>query len=462
MSSSKVVRYKRRPRAVALIFALVLVYIICFVVLYMTKSKVQTYEVNTGSLTNNAVYTAIALRSENVYYSPYSGDVNYYQREDTRVKKGDTIYSVDETGRVSEILASYNKVGENSLSKQNLADIKSTLNNYKTDYDGSDFSYIYDLKSDLNATVLQSINENIMNNIDSIVESTGSQNLFRTVEAETNGIVVYAVDGYEGKEPETITASDFNKDNYNKNNLKAESIIVADNPAYKMVTSENWYLMIKLSQDDISKYGLQGKKSIDIKVKKDNMTFTCGFSIIEKSDGYYGKLSVDSYMIRYASERFLDIELVTTGKSGMKIPVSAVTENEFYVIPKSYMTKGGNSSNYGFITEKYDENGNLTPSFTEADIYKTTDDSVYVSKDSFDAGSVVVMPDSSSRFVIGPVEKLRGVYCVNTGYTVFCPVEIIDQNNEYYIVKQKVVHGITVYDRIILDADKYKPNEMIY
>ena len=281
MSSSKVVRYKRRPRAVALIFALVLVYIICFVVLYMTKSKVQTYEVNTGSLTNNAVYTAIALRSENVYYSPYSGDVNYYQREDTRVKKGDTIYSVDETGRVSEILASYNKVGENSLSKQNLADIKSTLNNYKTDYDGSDFSYIYDLKSDLNATVLQSINENIMNNIDSIVESTGSQNLFRTVEAETNGIVVYAVDGYEGKEPETITASDFNKDNYNKNNLKAESIIVADNPAYKMVTSENWYLMIKLSQDDISKYGLQGKKSIDIKVKKDNMTFTCGFLLLK-------------------------------------------------------------------------------------------------------------------------------------------------------------------------------------
>ena len=72
------------------------------------------------------------------------------------------------------------------------------------------------------------------------------------------------------------------------------------------------------------------------------------------------------------------------------------------------------------------------------------------------------MPDSSSRFVIGPVEKLRGVYCVNIGYTVFCPVGDYRPNNEYYIVKQKVVHGITVYDRIILDADKYEPNEMIY
>lgn len=318
------------------------------------------------------------------------------------------------------------------------------------------------MKSDLNAAVLQSINENIMNNIDSIIESTGSRDLFRTIPAETNGIVVYSVDGYESKEPETITSSDFNKDNYNKSNLKAESIMVTGNPAYKMVTSENWYLMIKLNQDDISKYGLQSKKTIDIKVKKDNMTFTCGFSIIEKGDGIYGRLSLDSYMIRYASERFLDIELVTTGKSGMKIPVSSVTENDFYEIPKSYMTKGGNSNNYGFIVEKYDENGNIVPSFAEADIYKTTDEYVYVNKESFESGQVIVMPDSSSRFVIGPVAKLKGVYCVNTGYTIFCPVEILDQNNEYYIVKQKITHGITVYDRILLEADKYKPNEMIY
>ena len=50
MPGNKVVRYKRRPRAVAFIFALVLIYIICFFVLYTTKAKVQTYEVNVGSL----------------------------------------------------------------------------------------------------------------------------------------------------------------------------------------------------------------------------------------------------------------------------------------------------------------------------------------------------------------------------------------------------------------------------
>ena len=50
----------------AFIFALVLIYIICFFVLYTTKAKVQTYEVNVGSLTNNAVFTALAVR-EKVY-----------------------------------------------------------------------------------------------------------------------------------------------------------------------------------------------------------------------------------------------------------------------------------------------------------------------------------------------------------------------------------------------------------
>ena len=251
MPGNKVVRYKRRPRAVAFIFALVLIYIICFFVLYTTKAKVQTYEVNVGSLTNNAVFTALAVREESVYNTPYSGNVNYYQREGTRVKKGDTIYTVDETGRVSEILSSYNKLGENSLSEKNLSDIKTTLNNYKTDYDGSDFTYVYDLKSDLNVTVLQSINENVVANLDSIVENTGSQNLFQTVTAESNGIVVYAVDGYEQINDNNVTTNDFNKDNYNKNNLKGDSLSVSGNPAYKIVTSEDWYMLIRLSKDDI-------------------------------------------------------------------------------------------------------------------------------------------------------------------------------------------------------------------
>ena len=87
---------------------------------------------------------------------------------------------------------------------------------------------------------------------------------------------------------------------------------------------------------------------------------------------------------------------------------------------------------------------------------------MYIKKTELAAGTGIIRMDSSDRFVVGPVEKLRGVYCVNTGYTVFKLVEVKDGNNEYYILKQSLSHGVSIYDRIILDADKYSENEMIY
>ena len=129
MAGKKVVRYRRKPKAAAIIFGIVLVYIVCFIVIYVSKAKVQTYEVEVGSLMNNASFTAVALRQEEVYNSSYSGDINYYQREGTRVMTGDTVYTVDETGRVSDILAQYTSGDGNALSDENLTVIKNTLTN---------------------------------------------------------------------------------------------------------------------------------------------------------------------------------------------------------------------------------------------------------------------------------------------------------------------------------------------
>ncbi|MGN0318805.1 MAG: HlyD family efflux transporter periplasmic adaptor subunit [Lachnospira sp.] len=462
MKNKKVIQYHRRPNSAAIIFGLILFYIICFIIMYVTKSKVQTYEVQIGSLTNNANFTAIAVREETIYNSSYSGNVNYYQKEASKVKVGDTIYTVDETGRVSEILSNYKLGDENSLSSENLSTLKKTLNNFKIDYKPSEFSAVYDLKSDLNSTVLQSINENIMANLDSIVESTGSSNLFQAVCAETGGIIVYYVDEMENLSEDNITDDAFDKNKYSKNSLKSESLIVSDNPAYKLITSEQWYMLIKLSDKDIANYNLTSKNTLKIKFKKDGIVTDCGFSLIDKDGNHYGKLSLNRYMIRYATERFLDIEIVETGDSGLKIPVSAVTEQEFYVCPKEFMMSGDNSSSYGFLMEKYQSDGSTQVEFTESDIFKVTDDYVYVKTESLSENSTLIKSDSNEKFTVGKKEKLSGVYCVNTGYTEFRLVEILDKNNEYYIVKQGVSHGISVYDRILLNSSEFSDNSMIY
>ena len=215
-SSRKVIKYKRRPKAAAFIFAIILIYVVGFISLYLTKSKVRTYEVDMGALTSDATFTGIALRTEEIVNSGYSGDINYYKKESSRVKVDDTICTVDETGRVSQILSQYTKSDENSLSKQNLASIKSMLNNFRTNYDGSNFYDIYNLKTDLNSAVLQAMNENIIANLDSIISSTGSQNLFQTIKSEKSGVVAYYTDGYENVTTDNLSADLFNKNNYKK------------------------------------------------------------------------------------------------------------------------------------------------------------------------------------------------------------------------------------------------------
>ena len=43
-NNRKVIKYRRKPKAAAFIFAVVLIYVVCFVALYVTKAKVQKKE----------------------------------------------------------------------------------------------------------------------------------------------------------------------------------------------------------------------------------------------------------------------------------------------------------------------------------------------------------------------------------------------------------------------------------
>jgi len=456
-----VVKFRKKPRAAVIIFTIILVYLIAFTSIYISKSKIRTYEVYAGSLTSNSIYKGIALRTEKVFNSSFSGNINYYIREGVKAKVGDTIYTVDETGRVAEILSQLNN-DKNSLSDDNLKIIKSTLNSFKVDYSSDEFNKVYDLKADINSTVLQSINENISTNLDSIVSKTGSQNLFQTVKSDTSGVVEYAVDGFEDLNEDKLSSSLFNKNNYSKNNLKTESLIVANNPVYKIITSEDWSIYIPLTQSDIDKYELVGKSVVQIRFVKDDINTNADFSIVNKNGEMYGKLSLNKYMIRYANERFLDIELIASTSSGLKVPVTSLVDKDFYTIPKEYLTTGGNSNSYGFLCEHLNSDGKVVTEFKEVDIYSTTDTLCYVNTSDFSPGDNIVKTNSSDRYGIGATSALKGVYCVNTGCTTFKRVEIIDENKEYCIVKKSTSFGITVYDHIILDGYNMKENIIIY
>ena len=83
---------------------------------------------------------------------------------------------------------------------------------------------------------------------------------------------------------------------------------------YTIITDERWSLIIPLS--DKQAVSLSDRTSIRVKFLKDDMTQSGSFSIIEIDGGKYGKIDFSKGLIRYASDRFLDIELVTNTSTG--------------------------------------------------------------------------------------------------------------------------------------------------
>ena len=192
---------------------------------------------------------------------------------------------------------------------------------------------------------------------------------------------------------------------------------------------------------------------------------TGDFSIITGGDGAsYGKLDFTQYMVQFASDRYVTFEVDTEKADGLKIPVKAVTEKEFYLIPLEYMVQGGDTSDTGFMKEVYSDSGTAAE-FVPVSIYYATDEYYYIEKgeDSpLQSGDYVVKPDSQDRYQIGQSASLQGVYNINKGYAVFKQIEIIKSNDEYYSIRKGTNYGLSVYDHIVLDANTVYEGQLIY
>ena len=103
----KVVRY-RRPLNInvgMIIFALIFAYMAFYVYTYVRRDKIEFYEVTEGGIVNDQRHTGVILREETVQYTDRAGNINFYLQEGKRAAVGTRIYSIDETGTISSLLA---------------------------------------------------------------------------------------------------------------------------------------------------------------------------------------------------------------------------------------------------------------------------------------------------------------------------------------------------------------------
>lgn len=145
----------------------------------------------------------------------------------------------------------------------------------------------------------------------------------------------------------------------------------------------------------------------------------------------------------------------------MKVPNSAIAQKEFFLIPKEFITKGGNNEN-GVLRESYSENGEVTTEFIPTTLYQESDEDYYVDNSILDVGNNLIKPDSEEKYTVSRSATLTGVYNINKGYADFKEIEVLYENDEYSIIQSNTTYGLSAYDRIVLDAESVDMDELIY
>ncbi len=430
-----------------ILFGILFLYMVISIVLYFTTVHVTSYQVVAGPLAKNETYTGLALYQEQIITADAGGYLNYYAREGGKVSASSIIYSLGEQ-QIEQTA--------HPLSEEDLSMLRAQMRAFSYGFDPNDFNSTYNFKYGLGGSILQySMDSQEDQGTPSV--TLGGQTLVR---ARQNGIVLYSKDGYEETTAEDLTAASFDREQYHRESLKKKEPIQAGDAVYTLITGETWDLVIPLSDKQAS--GLADKTYIKVRFLKDNVAQNGDLAIMEKEGKKYGVITFSSGLIRYAGERFIDIELVTNVQNGLKIPLTSVVNKDFYTIPTEYKTVGGDTGEAGFLLEKGKKKGEgASKEFVSTILYAEDEDFCYVDVSAFPEGSILLKPDSNDRYVVEDTEALEGVYCINKGYAVFRFINILDQNEEFCIVAENTEYGLAQYDHIILDASQVKEEDIV-
>ncbi len=436
------------------IFLFIFLYLVYSLIRFAARTTYSVYQVGLPeSFTSAKTYEALILRNEQPVYAEYAGYLDVFAPEGTHVSVGNTVASIDELGVYSETIRKMRD--EQTLSGENLLRLKEQLKEVTTDYDGQSFGAVYEKKNAISSMFLSALNAGTLEGLE---KNNTMAEFFHEQKAEISGLVTYYLDGFEGRTAASLTKADFDLQKYSRSTNT--SVVTAGDFLYKLVGSEKWSLIIPLTEEEAAVYN--GASALGVTFLQNGIRTSCPSTVYTGADGgMYLRLDLHQYMIRFISDRYIRITIDLGGEKGLKVPRSTVITDKFYQIPAEFVTRGGASSSLGVLREVFGENGTDSVIFTPLSMVYYDEKYYYLSTSSLDSGSVLIMPDSDERYTVRQLIDLKGVYQVNAGYTVFCPIEVIGESGDYYLLKKGSYNGVNTYDSILLNAEDYSGGQIL-
>ena len=457
--NSNVVRFTRTVKfnAALILFSVVLVYVVASIIISMTKKPITTYQISSSNINNNISCTGIALRAEKEVKSSKSGYLIYFVRDGDRAAKNAPVCTVDETGNVIKEIQTTPTAAAKEFTAADYKEIREAIDIYKNSYKDEEFYTIYNFKGQIESKVMELSNSIMVQ----MVKDGGAavSSTLETINASESGIIVYYIDGFEAKTPDSLAESDFVKADYKKDSLKSGDIMNSGSTVFKIVTDENWKIVCQLSEDETS--AIMAENEIHFTINSSTQDFYSEYEIIRKADSNFLVLSLDKYMIDYINERFVNIEIIMNRYEGLKIPNSSITEKTVFKVPVDYVNL--TDPKKPMITVRtIHEDGSPEDKEKELIAFKHDDEFYYVEETWMDVATQLVKPYRTDTLAVSSMERIQlsGVYVANEGIAEFTEIEVVKSQDEFTIIKDGRL--LKEYDNIVLDATEVKENQTLY
>lgn len=464
----KVVRMKKKHSVgLGVLLLLFAVYLLVIFIQTITKEHVSIYEVTENQIADDETIRGVIIRDETLVTTDTAGYVNYYVGDGSKVGVRTNVYSLDESGTISEQLAALDN-GEITLSEEDNRRIRNSISDFRQDFDLSKYSEIQNFRYDLDNTLMEMSHLSLSDRLNQIMDQEGkAHTTFQVKKAKTAGILSLSSDQMEDLTPETVTPDLFQNPHDNWKQLRTSDKVEAGSGVYRLIESENWSVVIPLSSRQLEKFN--GKNTMTVRLKKDDLQMTVPCSVYSAQNQSYAKLDFDKYMIRYLNTRFIDVRFEFNHAKGLKIPNTSIFKKKCYAFPRSFLTQGSEEGGggTGVFIRTYDEDGKPEERFQKTEIYYIdSNDNAYIDAALFQPGTTLVPVgtevSSDSLFELNSMAELEGVYVCNDGYCVFHIIDKLYENEEYTIVENNTQYGLETYDHIILNPDMVKENDILY
>ena len=284
------------------IFGIILIYLIVTIFTYLTSKHISVYEVREGSILRDTAYTGLIIRDETVVASEADGFINYFSPEGSKVGARTDVYTL------SNQKLSFRETGskeQEALSADEQAALLLKIQSFSENSDDAQFRDVYTLKDNINNVLESKSSQSRQAQLEEML-TQNQNNGVNVYKAASDGIVMYSLDGFE-----TVKVSDVSENMLSKENYKIETMannvsVKPGTPIYKLITSDTWTLVISLSEDAAKE--MADMKQVKVKFSKDNQIERADLEIVHSRNSRLGLLTFHSSMIRYAKERYLDVE----------------------------------------------------------------------------------------------------------------------------------------------------------